>query len=77
MSLQKNCRGRGTKSVYVSHPLRTVRTYLAFAGRVDQVVFEEVEVRLQLWVDEAGVDLTGDAVGDGLEEEGDGCVFDV
>ena len=50
---------------------------LAFAGRVDEIVFEEVEVGLQLWVDEAGVDLAGDAVGDGLEEEGDGRIFDV
>jgi len=49
----------------------------ALAGRVDQVVFEEVEVGLQLWIDEAGVDLAGDAVGDGLEEEGDWGVLDV
>ena len=50
---------------------------LALAGRVDEIVLEEVEVGLQLWVDEAGVDLTSDAVGDGLEEEGDGGIFDV
>jgi len=49
----------------------------AFAGRVDQVVLEEVEVGLQLWVDEAGIDLAGDAVGDGLEEEGDRGVLDI
>jgi hypothetical protein len=34
-------------------------------------------VRLQLWVNEGGVDFGGDAVGDGLEEEGDGSAFDV
>jgi len=27
--VEVGCRGRGTKSVYVSHALRTVRTYLA------------------------------------------------
>jgi hypothetical protein len=34
-------------------------------------------VRLQLWVHEGGVDFGGDAVGDGLEEEGDRGAFDV
>ena len=33
-------------------------------------------MRLQLWVDEARVDLGGDTVGNGLEEEGHGGVFD-
>jgi len=50
---------------------------LAFARRVDEVVFEKVEVGLQLWIDKPGVDLAGDAVGDGLEEEGDGGILDV
>jgi len=62
----------------VNHDIRSGQLVaaeeLALARRVDEVVLEEVEVRLQLWIDEAGVDLAGDAVGDGLEEEGDGGV---
>jgi hypothetical protein len=49
----------------------------SLTGRLDEVVFEEVEVCLQLWVNEARVNLSGDAVGDGLQEKGYGCVFDV
>jgi hypothetical protein len=47
----------------------------SLTGRLDEVVLEEVEVCLQFWVNEARVNFSGDAVGDGLEEEGYGCVF--
>ena len=50
---------------------------LTLAGRVDEVVLEEIEVRLELWINESGVDFTGDAVGDGLEKEGDRGILDV
>lgn len=72
---------RGTLKSEMDHDIGSCELVaaeeLALAGRFDEVVLEEVEVRLQLWVDEARVDLTGDAVGDGLEEEGYGGIFDV
>jgi hypothetical protein len=49
---------------------------LPIARRLDEVVFKEVEVRLDLRVDEGAVDFRCDAVGDWLKEEGDGCIFD-
>jgi hypothetical protein len=42
-----------------------------------KVVLQEVEVRLEFRIHERGVDLGSDAVGDGLEEEGDGRALDI
>ena len=49
---------------------------LSLGRRLDEVIFQEVKVRLELWVYERAVDFGGYPTGDGLEEEGDGGVFD-
>ena len=48
----------------------------SFRGRPDEIVFQEIEVRLQLWVYKGVVDFGGNATSDGLEEEGNGSVLD-
>ena len=40
------------------------------------MLLEEGEVSDEIWVEEVGFDLGGDAVGDGADEEWDGGVFD-
>jgi hypothetical protein len=49
----------------------------SLTGRFHQVILEEVKVSLQFWVDKARLDLGGYTVGNGLDEEGYGCVLNV
>lgn len=45
------------------------------AGSLD-LLFEEGEVRGEVWVQEAGLHVSGDAARDGFDEEGDWGCFD-
>jgi hypothetical protein len=46
-------------------------------GGLAKVIFKEIAVFLQLWVDEGSIDLASDSPGDWLEEERNRCVLDV